>query len=1383
MAQPGRLRRLLLWALGLVVGVPIGVVAIALLVVLIGANTGPGRRLIEREAASLTGGIVAIQGLHGSFPNALAIRTLTLRDTQGVYAVLDGVAVDWHPLNLFGLDATVTRASVDQLTLFRKPVANPNATKKPSSASSGSSLPNLGLDIQKLHVGRLVVDRAVAGVPAILAIDGHLQVRGIKPLLTGVSVATLPDSTIALDIQRLDHPGRVTLRTKVTPGRLGLQVRVHDPSGGLVSTVGGEPLLDPLDLSLDLEGPRQAEALHLALAAGHATLDADGTTDLLTRRFDLRAHGQAPAMQPRPGVGWSGLALDANLTGTPQAPVGAGSLVIDNVIAAGGGANRLTVRFSGDTTGPANLHAVLDGLRVPGPDPALLAATPLTLDAVYHDEQPGGPVDLIVTHALAQITGHILTQPALRGSVGVTLPQLGPLAAAAGQALDGHAALRARFSYADRIAVLGLGGTFAVTGGQKQAVGLIGDDGRIGLTASVVPTTKGRDLRLYSLDLHGTGLDLTASGSDLANVLSASFRVQLPDLEAASPALRGTLSANGTAAGPLQDLAARIDAEGAVGTATIPKGDIRLAVDASHLPHAPQGTLTASGTLDRAPLSLAARIDHPAGGGIHVLLSKLDWKSATGHADMTLPAGATLPLGTVDVRMTRLSDLSPLVGEPVAGRLQAAIQTTREAGQPNAMMHIDIGGDLASHAAQVGRLKLAGTILDPTGSPDLDLALLASGIRAHGITGNAHATLRGPQKAMAVAVRGQFDHVAGAPAAIDAGLVVDVPDKHVAISHLRASAKGETVRLLAPAAIGFGQAIAVDHLRAEVSAGVAAPAQAALINLSGTLRPCLDLTASLTNVTPALAKPFAPSLDASGVISARAHLTGTMTRPDGTVHVSAKSMRVLSGPGASLPPAFLDADAKLAGGTARIDARLDAGQQIALALSGTAHTATVGALDLHAGGHVDLAVANAVLGAQGREAKGLLTLNMTVTGTTHAPDLAGNIRLANGQFQDFAEGLRLTDMSALITAHGKTIDLDRFVAHAGPGAINASGTVGAFEPGLPVDLHITAHQARPLSSDLLTATLDMDLTVKGQARSRVDLDGLVTIDKAAINIPSGLPPSVAKLDVIRPGQKPPAPAATTSAAPVIGLGLTLNAPGQIFIRGHGLDANLGGRLTVSGTSKAPDVEGAFNMINGTFSLAGVNLTFTKGRIGFNGAGPTNKIDPSLDFTAQSFVGSTVATLQVGGYASAPKITLFSNPPLPPDQVLALILFNSTTTQLSVAQIASVAGALAQLSGVGGGGPGLLGSVQNGLGLDRLSVGGGTNGSGASVQAGKYIARGVYVGAQQSTSGAGTQAQVQINLTRRLKLNSTVGTGGTVTGTTTPENDPGSSVGLKYEFNY
>ncbi len=1387
MAKPAppqrRGRRILLRVAGLLVGVPAALVALALLAVLVGANTGPGRRLIERQASLLSGGIVTIDGLGGRFPDALAIRRLTLNDHDGPYATLDGIRLDWRPLRLLGLTARVDLASVDAITLARLPVADPNARPKAAKPSGGSSVPDLGIDIRRLHVGSLALGPGVAGVAARLGLDGHVRIAGIAPLLSGLSVATLPDSDIGLALARQDHPGFVSLVSVVTPGRLALHLHAADPADGLVGTLGGLALLDPLTLALDFDGPRDAEPLRLALHAGPAALDASGTADLLTRHFDIDAHGLAPAMQPRPGVSWNRLALAAHLVGTPTAPAGSGTLSLDQLAAAGAGLAHLNASFSGAAsggvaTGPATLHAVAEGLRIPGPDPALLAGTPLTLDATLHNEQPGHPVDLVLFHALAQVTGRVFTAPDLHGRLGITLPRLGPLAAAAGNPLDGHAALATNFSYANRIAVLGLGGTFAITGGQPQAVGLIGDAGTIGLTASVA----GRDLRLYGLNLYGSAIDLDASGTDLSDVLAARFGLKLPDLRAALPALRGALSIEGTAQGPLDDLSARLGASGDVGTSAIPSAPLRLAVDAAHLPRTPEGHLSLEGTLDRAPLSIVAQVQRLPGGATHVMLDRLGWKSASGHADMTLQPGAVLPLGSLDLRMTRLADLSRLAGQAIGGSLAAAIRTTQPAGEAHPSLRVDIGGNVASKAIQVGRLALNGRVLDPAGSPDVDLALRADAIRANGITGSARATARGPQQALAVVVAGAFDHVAGAPAKIDTALVLDLPARHVAISRLAATAKGEALRLLQPARIGFGAQIEVDRLRASVApaAGGGAPA---LIDVAGLLSPRLDLTASISNITPALARPFAPSLDAVGVIAAQARLTGTTAKPDGSIHLTARGLHMRGGPAASLPPANLEARANLAGGAARIDARLDAGRQIGLRVAGVAPVRADGALDLRATGGVDLAVANAVLGAQGRQAGGQLALDLGVSGTLKAPALSGTVRLSNGQVQDFAQGLRLTDISALIRAQGQSIGIEQFTARAGDGTINASGTIGALAPGLPVDLHITARNARPLSSDLLTVVLDADITARGQAASRLDVAGSLTIDSASINIPSSLPASVAKLDVIRPGDKPPPPASATSGL-VTGLDLSLLSPGQIFVRGHGLDAELGGKLHVGGTTTAPVIAGGFDMRHGTFSLAGVTLTFTKGRVGFDGAGVTNKIDPSLDFTAESFVGADVARLHVGGYADAPKITLSSTPPLPQDQVLALILFQQSTTQLSALQIASVAAGLAELSGVGGGGPGILGTVRGSLGLDRLSVGsGGANSKGTSVEAGKYVARGVYVGAKQSTSGAGTQAQVQIDLTRRLKLDTVVGSGGTVTGTTTPENDPGSSVGLKYQFQY
>jgi translocation and assembly module TamB len=273
---------------------------------------------------------------------------------------------------------------------------------------------------------------------------------------------------------------------------------------------------------------------------------------------------------------------------------------------------------------------------------------------------------------------------------------------------------------------------------------------------------------------------------------------------------------------------------------------------------------------------------------------------------------------------------------------------------------------------------------------------------------------------------------------------------------------------------------------------------------------------------------------------------------------------------------------------------------------------------------------------------------------------------------------------------------------------------------------------------------------------------------------------VAVLNVHKLGYTPPARAAAPPSA--VRLALTIEAPARIFVRGHGLDAELGGTLHVGGLATAPLVSGAFDMRRGDFSLAGTTLSFSKGTVGFNGTGIGNRIDPTLDFEADSYANAVTATLGITGYADAPKIKLSSVPDLPQDEVLAQLLFGESMKQLSAIQIAQIGAALAEITGVtGGGNP--LDSVRKGLGLDRLSVGGGTNGAGATVEAGRYVAKGVYVGARQGAGGAGgTQAQVQVDLTKHLKLLSALGTGGSTQGAT-PQNDPGSSVGLSYQFEY
>jgi len=1400
-----RALRLAAWIAAVLVAIPVVVVATILVV----ANTAPGRRLIEREASALTGGTVVLDGLGGRFPDRLRLAHAELRDADGVWVSLDHLALDWSPLRLLSRDAWIDRLDVDVVRLDRLPApATPTAPAKPSSGSF--NLP-VRVDVAALHVLRLTLGQTVAGVAAVAEITGAAH------------LASLSQGDGAVSVTRIDSPGTYRAGGRIGPDSLQATLDAAEPPGGLASAVAKLPYLGALTLHASLDGPRSAEATVLALQAGELRADAHGTLDLTNRSADIELSATAPAMTPAPGVSWQGVALRAHSRGPFTTPAATGHLDVAGIAAGGATLGRLLADVAGDR-GHVGLKASAAELRIPGPKPELLAAAPLLLTADVQLDDPARPVAFTLSHPLLAATGTARTGGDLAAAVHLVLPALAPLAAAGGVDIQGHTALDATVSRPASAAKnappppmrVGLDGTVAITGGLAPVPALIGEAGKL----SVAAVLDGADITLDHAMVDGRALHVSANGTDREGVLDLDWTVALADLAALTPKLSGDIATKGHVSGMLPaaatttttatvptaqtqttqtataqtgtvplapppvpgatlpaappaaaaGLAVTATADGTVAAQGVPRGPVHLAVEAHGLPIAPDATITASGRFDGAPIALDVAAQKRLDGTLHATIRKAEWKSAQASADVTLPPGAKLPVGTVDLRMTRLADLEPLLHQAVRGAVSARIDMAPGGGTPQARVDVE-GRDVGLGANGVARLALTGHVDNPTASPVVALKLDAAGLQAGAITGAAQLDAAGPQDALALRLATTLHDVAGGDAQAQAQALLDLPAKTVVLRTLAASAHGEQLRLVAPARVSFAPAVAVDRLRLALGE--------ATVELAGRLSPTLDLVASAHNVTPALARPFAPTLDAQGRIDLDARLAGTPASPTGTVKLAAAGMRLRTGSAASLPPATLAATAQLAGGAVRLDARLDAGPKVRLAVTGQAPLGA-GPLALAARGTVDLAVADPILTAGGRRVLGQLTLDTTVAGTAAAPRLAGTIRLDRGEVQDFAQGLHLTDVTALVEAAGDTLRLASLSAKAGRGTITANGTVGVLAPGLPVDLRIRAANAQPLSSDLLTAVLDADLYVRGQAKARIDAGGTVTIRSASINVPNSLPTSVAKLDVIRPGDK--LPAAATGPALLVGLDLTADAPGQIFVRGHGLDAELAGRLHVGGTSAAPQVSGGFDLRRGTFSLAGTTLRFSRGRVGFDGTGVNNRIDPTLDFQADTTAGNVTASLKVGGYADAPKITLSSNPELPQDEVLARLLFGQSLKQLSPFQIAAIAGALADLSGVGGG-VDPLSRVRKGLGLDRLSLGSSATGNGASVEAGRYVAQGVYVGAKQGTSG-GTQAQVQVDLTRRLKLQTTIGTGGGTPATgITPDNDPGSSVGLKYQFEY
>src|SRR5579871_4928567 len=128
------------WIAGLLVGLPLLLVGLVLIV----ANTDPGRRMLEDLTPKLTGDTIRLAGLSGRFPDDLRVAQLELRDPQGAYATVHDAALDWSPLQLAHWRIVINRLDAADIDVARMPA---------SSSSSSSGLP-APIELHELAVAR-----------------------------------------------------------------------------------------------------------------------------------------------------------------------------------------------------------------------------------------------------------------------------------------------------------------------------------------------------------------------------------------------------------------------------------------------------------------------------------------------------------------------------------------------------------------------------------------------------------------------------------------------------------------------------------------------------------------------------------------------------------------------------------------------------------------------------------------------------------------------------------------------------------------------------------------------------------------------------------------------------------------------------------------------------------------------------------------------------------------------------------------------------------------------------------------------------------------------------------------------------------------------------
>lgn len=407
-----------------------------------------------------------------------------------------------------------------------------------------------------------------------------------------------------------------------------------------------------------------------------------------------------------------------------------------------------------------------------------------------------------------------------------------------------------------------------------------------------------------------------------------------------------------------------------------------------------------------------------------------------------------------------------------------------------------------------------------------------------------------------------------------------------------------------------------------------------------------------------------------------------------------------------------------------------------------------------------------------RRIRGLLGFDLRAT-AFRPEGLSGNVTISNAR-------LVLPTIGAAIEQIGGIVRLDR--GQASPdvratldsgGAIGLNGTVGMGAP-FQANLDLTGQGLVLEDPSLYRAFANAGLRVVGPLRGGARLSGRVDISEALINVAAaslgsvGAIPDIAHIGASADVQRSRARAGLTArqsgggSAVAFPLDLLVSAPARIFVRGRGLDAELGGQLALSGTTSNVISSGGFSLIRGRFDILGQRFNLDRGQVSLLG-----DFDPFLDFMATTNTAEGTASVILSGRASEPDVRFEAVPAVPEDEVLAQILFGRNVGQLSALQALRLANALATLGGRNN--AGVVSRLREGFGLDDFDIQT-EEGGGASLRAGKYISENIYTDVTVDDSG---RAGVSLN----IDLSPSV----TVRGATDGAGD--TSIGLFFERDY
>ena len=347
---------------------------------------------------------------------------------------------------------------------------------------------------------------------------------------------------------------------------------------------------------------------------------------------------------------------------------------------------------------------------------------------------------------------------------------------------------------------------------------------------------------------------------------------------------------------------------------------------------------------------------------------------------------------------------------------------------------------------------------------------------------------------------------------------------------------------------------------------------------------------------------------------------------------------------------------------------------------------------------------------------GSIMLDVNVVGTTRDPHFDGRVEVGNASFLVVESGSKYKNGRLVAELSTDRITVDTLhVEDVNGHPLDVQGSLGTHELRVG-DLAIrgTARQFEVLRNQYGRLEINAALDLTGQFESP-RLAGRITLTGGELNVDRILARTMLQTYATEAARSPEFAAdAIVSLNPWdrLGLDLELNVPNTLRLVGDNIQISPGTPIGLGNINlramgdlyfyKDPGqplyVTGSLDQVTGRYTFQGRRFDLDpSSSITFRA-----DLNPELYLVVTREISGVETRVTINGPLNSPELHLASTPPLDPSDILSLIVFNTTTNELSTLQQQQLAVRAGTLAAGFVAAP-LISALERSIGLDTLEI--------------------------------------------------------------------------------